>query len=522
MAEEQQQEKVVREKVFKASLQTILKIIKSRKIPTAQLKETAELKVMTKEEREKLTTIVSSGTGKNFLADDLTYKPITINEMAETDTQKILTAEERSKIAKLNITGASDEFLAKDGLYKKVNADNISSGITNTVYTKSEKDKVLKLNIAGDGTKVLTDDGTYKSPASVNVINDTKIAEDLAYSNLKVETIISDLKSNMDSKLLQKSDINHTHSQLAQAHEHKNKDVLDDISLKQFSKWNKLVGIVDPEKSGLGTKVFCDDLTFKEVSEFNTGGDGSGNAKPVLFDAIDKEHLKILEQADISDPETISKILQLKYPLVPCTKEEYLSLQNSGKIEPSTVYIITNSEDSGSGGGSGSSIIVTSGSGDRFLADNGTYIKFIDDELETSIDKTYSIDKIIDVVGKLITSSTDTSVKIWTKQKLNVKHGDVFDALTTEPDILTKKPVIVQCYKFVPGEADVIEIIKEFDNTEEENFVYNKDSVEFEDTEGMKIIDHYKLNYKLNSDGLYESELIDKNEFITINRIEVI
>lgn len=374
-------DKLIRENVFKSTIQTILKIIKDRRIKTTQLDETNDLKIMTKDERDKLEKITSSGTGKNFLADDFTYKPIEIGVMSETATQKIMTAQEREKIAKLNITGASDkflsedgsykkvnadtiasgttnklytkgekdkvekliingapdEFLAKDGLYKKINADNVLDGTTNKIYTKVEKDKVEKLIIAGDGTKVLTDNGTYRTPTAVNVISDTKLSNDLAYSNTKVENIISNLTSNIDSKLLQKSSINHTHLELTQAHDHKNKNVLDDISLAQYSKWNKLVEKINPEITGTGTKILYDDLVFRELS---SSGGGSGGSNFDLFNKLDTAQFKILQQADSLDPGTIHKVLSLKYPIFVCSVDEYEILKTRDEIDPNTIYFV--------------------------------------------------------------------------------------------------------------------------------------------------------------------------------------
>lgn len=560
--------KLVKENVFKATVQTILKIIKNRRIKTSQLDETDDLKVMTKDERDKLEKITSSGTGKNFLSDDFSYKPIEISVMSETSTQKIMTAQERDKIAKLNITGASDkflsedgsykkvnadviisgtnnklytkdekdrveklsitgapdEFLAKDGFYKKINADNVLDGTTNKVMTKTEREKIEKIITSGDGTKVLANDGTYKTPSAASVISDTKLDKDLAYSNVKVENIISDLTSNINSKLLQKSDITHTHAELEMAHEHKNKNVIDDITLAQFSKWNKLVEKINPEIIGTGTKILYDDLTFKE---FSGSGGGSGGSSFDLFDRLDETQLKILQQADSLDPTTIHKILSLKYPVFVCTVEQYELLQARNQLEPNTVYFVIDpdADDSGNSGGSGSSgssIIITSGDGTKVLANDGTYKKIIDDSLDASLEQTYSIDKIIDTIGKLITSANDSSVKIWQKQKLNVSAGDTFDALVTEPDILTKNPVVVQCYKFIEGDNDITEILKVFDNTDAENFVYNKDSIVFDDIDGMQIIDTYTLTSFLNEDGVYESELIDTAEFEALDRIEVI
>lgn len=69
----------------------------------------------------------------------------------------------------------------------------------------------------------------------------------------------------------------------------------------------------------------------------------------------------------------------------------------------------------------------------------------------------------------------------------------------------------VQCYKLTDAINDTVQTLKLFNNSEAENFHYDSDNVEF--TDNMHIITEHTYDIALNSDGCYESEVIDKNEY---------
>ena len=78
--------------------------------------------------------------------------------------------------------------------------------------------------------------------------------------------------------------------------------------------------------------------------------------------------------------------------------------------------------------------------------------------------------------------------------------------------------LIVQCYEFQKGEQDIVTTLREFNNTDKDNFYYNEDIITFDN--GMKINNQYKLNSTLNSDGLYESEIINKSDYLNLIGME--
>lgn len=78
---------------------------------------------------------------------------------------------------------------------------------------------------------------------------------------------------------------------------------------------------------------------------------------------------------------------------------------------------------------------------------------------------------------------------------------------------------IAQAYKFIPGENNIVETLKKFDNTESDNFNYNDENVAFTD-EGMGIKDIYELSVSKYNDKLYITEAFNKNDFVEINFID--
>lgn len=69
----------------------------------------------------------------------------------------------------------------------------------------------------------------------------------------------------------------------------------------------------------------------------------------------------------------------------------------------------------------------------------------------------------------------------------------------------------VDVYKLTDATNDIVQTIKTFDNSESENFFYDSDNVEF--TDDMHIKTTHIYQGVLNSDGYYETAVIDKNEF---------
>lgn len=98
------------------------------------------------------------------------------------------------------------------------------------------------------------------------------------------------------------------------------------------------------------------------------------------------------------------------------------------------------------------------------------------------------------------------------KVLLNVVNGEKYN-IVSEYDMSEGK-AIVQAYKFIAGEQDVINTIKEFNNGEEANFYYDKDNLVF--NEGCSIRTEWNLQVT-EQNGLYETEVINKAKFKEIH-----
>ena len=117
-----------------------------------------------------------------------------------------------------------------------------------------------------------------------------------------------------------------------------------------------------------------------------------------------------------------------------------------------------------------------------------------------------------------ITNSSEAhnSIEIQQKVSLNVTSTEPIQIYTN--DINNK--MIIDNYKFVEGESDITSIIKEFNNKKESNFIYNNDVVTFNNT-SMSIKNEYSLANNLNNDtNLYESDVINKSDFIEISGVK--
>jgi hypothetical protein len=129
-------------------------------------------------------------------------------------------------------------------------------------------------------------------------------------------------------------------------------------------------------------------------------------------------------------------------------------------------------------------------------------------ELITELDLDANlIDKINNSEGGWGTGSANVLQKTF----LNVNANDILTF--NSPENATFNKAIVQAYKFVAGVQDIIEVLKTFNNTEELSFNFSN-KVEFNGA--MRIKDNNLLPMALNSDGVYETAIINKNDYLDL------
>lgn len=99
---------------------------------------------------------------------------------------------------------------------------------------------------------------------------------------------------------------------------------------------------------------------------------------------------------------------------------------------------------------------------------------------------------------------------------LDVKTNDVKYLDLEVGNVFTKS--LIQAFKFIPGESNIVETLKSFNNADASNFNFNDEIVEFTD-KGMGIKDTYELNRTKYNDDLYITEAFNKDDFTDIKSI---
>ena len=112
-------------------------------------------------------------------------------------------------------------------------------------------------------------------------------------------------------------------------------------------------------------------------------------------------------------------------------------------------------------------------------------------------------------------NESNKSYEVQQKVSLNVASNDTISILTND----TKNKIMVDNYKFIQGGETSTSILKKFNNGNKTNFIYNKDEIDFNNT-SMSIKNEYLLSNTLNDDtNLYESDIINKSDFIEISEV---
>ena len=188
-----------------------------------------------------------------------------------------------------------------------------------------------------------------------------------------------------------------------------------------------------------------------------------------------------LEQLQSSISKVMNKLINdydINSIIVPISQEEYTNLVNNNNVDYTKFYLVYSDED-------------------------------INSAKKAMI---YHNNVLYDITNS---SEAHSNTEIQQKVSLNVTSTEPIQIYTN--DINNK--MIIDNYKFVEGENDVTSILKEFNNKKESNFIYNNDEITFNNT-SMHIKNKYLLTNNLNNDtNLYESDIINKSDFIEISEV---
>lgn len=149
--------------------------------------------------------------------------------------------------------------------------------------------------------------------------------------------------------------------------------------------------------------------------------------------------------------------------------------------------------------------------------------------MSKAIDKNYLVSSLksfeSDVIAKKYTKQSDITIggiqgneNIGQLSFLNLNANDTKYLNLNSETIFDK--FIIQAYKFIPGETNIVETLKSFNNADASNFNYRDGIVEFTDN-GMGIQDVYKLSLSKYNDKLYITEAFNKDDFVDINTINI-
>ena len=330
---------------------------------------------VTEVEKAKIALLKSDGKGDQYLADDGTYKEINGK----------LSADDQAKLDKLIIDDKTgDKFLANDGTYKEVASLNPGGDGTKVIaddgtyklpdemiadattlahglMSTADKEKIDKLITSGDGSKVLGDDGQYHvTTGSVTDAEKEKIA--LLKSDGNGDQYLADdgtYKSPVDT--IDEATTT-THGLMPAADKVKVDKLTTDGDgskvLGDDGAYHVVTGsVTDAEKAkiallksdGKGDQYLADDGTYKPVAALPATGDGS---KVIADDGTSKLPIDMIADATTTD-----------HGLMPAADKEKVDV-----------------------------LIINDQTGDKFLANDGTY-KEVTSKL--SVDDQAKVDKII-------------------------------------------------------------------------------------------------------------------------------
>lgn len=340
--------------------------------------------------------------------------------------------------------------------------------------------KTLKFTYGDDTTKEFENLGGGSGNAN---IDDSTVSTKRVYSSSKVET-----------DFLKKADAKTTYLAIENSHTHENLDILDSLDDEKLVKWNKAKVL---EITGDGTSVLANDGTYKLISDFvNPINDNAPDSLKTTFSAKKTGEVVNTAKAEL-DEKKVDKIAGMGL-----STNDYTT-RDKARIE----------------------MLEFEGDGASALFNDGQYYPLnncgIDDETasgRTTFSSEKVNDRIKESIDLLVLPTQNDAPTMWQKTYLNVKSGDILEMTTTTDFIISK--TIVQAFKRVEGEKDVIKTVNKFTANEEVDFFYNPEAIEFvnEKDGAIKIRDNFSIPMTINNtSGLYESKVIKKSDYVELN-----
>lgn len=439
---------------------------------------------------DKFTSIAKGMNWKPSVATKVDLEALTDN--SKSDTRIV---EDESKIYIYN--GTSWEGIGSSANVPKatINNDGLMSKEDFTKLDGIEPDKYETKEDFNTKVGSLTSLNTDNKDSVVSAINevkegvnntvkidDTVVYANKTYSSKKINDTY--VKKEKNKSLVPNSEIEKIHT-------HTNKAYLDKIGENVNGKLTykgKEIGTggsganIDDENISTDTTYSSEKIEGKFVGEIEGYTDDELKAMLGLSED-DKDLIKnlITDDSVIDTTKTWNssvlnkKFKNIKNKVNSISQADYNSLIEKGEVDSTVPYLVTTNESLGA-------------EKKALLYYNNQLYNFTNPSIDNN--------------------------EIQQKVSLNATKNNSVEITTVD----SNNKLIIENYKFIKGKENTTSIIKKFNNSNKDNFIYNSDEIDFDDNNTC-VKNKYVYDMKANSDGLYESEVINKNDFLEIKEV---
>lgn len=369
---------------------------------------------------------------------------------------------------------SKEDFTKLDGIepdkYETKEDFNTKVGNLTSLNTDNKDSVVLAINEVKEGVN-----NTVK-------IDDTVVYTNKVYSSKKVNDTY--VKKEEGKSLVENTEI-------SKIHEHNNKAYLDKLGENKSGKLTykgKEIGTggsganIDDTNISTDTTYSSEKIEDKFVGEIEGYTDDELKAMLGLSED-DKDLIKnlITDDSVIDTTKTWNssvlnkKFKNIKNKVNSISQADYNSLIEKGEVDSTVSYLVTTNESLGA-------------EKKALLYYNNQLYNF--------------------------TNPSTNNNEIQQKVSLNATKNNSIEIATAD----SNNKLMIENYKFIKGTENTTSIIKKFNNSNKDNFIYNPDEIDFDDNNTC-VKNKYIYDMKANSDGLYESEVINKNDFLEIKEV---
>ena len=439
---------------------------------------------------DKFTSMAKGMNWKPSVATKVDLEALTDN--SKSDTRIV---EDESKIYMYN--GTSWEGIGSSANVPKATINN-DGLMSKEDFTKLEGIEPDKYETKEDfNTKVgsLTSLNTDNKDSVVSAINEVKEGVN---NTVKIDDTVVDTNKVYSSKKINdtyvKKEENKSlvpNSEIEKIHTHTNKAYLDKIGENVNGKLTykgKEIGTggsganIDDTNISTDTTYSSEKIEGKFVGEIEGYTDDELKAMLGLSED-DKDLIKnlITDDSVIDTTKTWNssvlnkKFNNIKNKVNSISQADYNSLIEKGEVDSTVPYLVTTNESLGA-------------EKKALLYYNNQLYNFTNPSTENN--------------------------EIQQKVSLNATKNNSVEITTAN----SNNKLMIENYKFIKGKENTTSIIKKFNNSNKDNFIYNPDEIDFDDNNTC-VKNKYVYDMKANSDGLYESEVINKNDFLEIKEV---